>query len=205
MHRAQQQVEAFHRVIGGTIGEVPKIRDAELRATLILEEAIEAACAFVGAARTKDIALKFLELPLDTARDENGRPYKKSLRSEPNFAEAIQESCDVLYVTYGSVVTFGVDIEPFFDEVHRANLAKVGGGVRSDGKWMKPEGWQPPRIKEMLDDLLSGVVREVYTIRQVDGYGERDIIAEKATGGLVWQYSQRVGPDLVELVFRKVS
>jgi hypothetical protein len=43
-----------------------------------------------------------------------------------------------------------VDLEPFFAEVHRTNMAKVGGPVRPDGKKLKPEGWQPPDIAGIL-------------------------------------------------------
>lgn len=58
--------------------------------------------------------------------------------------------CDLLYVAIGTAVEFGIDLEPFFDEVHRANMTKKGGAVRSDGKTLKPDGWQPPRIAEEL-------------------------------------------------------
>jgi hypothetical protein len=29
-------------------------------------------------------------------------------------------------------------------------MAKKGGGFRSDGKFLKPEGWKPPEIKTLL-------------------------------------------------------
>jgi predicted HAD superfamily Cof-like phosphohydrolase len=43
-----------------------------------------------------------------------------------------------------------VDIEPFFEEVHRSNMAKVGGTRRPDGKWLKPPDWQPPDLTRIL-------------------------------------------------------
>lgn len=58
---------------------------------------------------------------------------------------------DAIYVIIGTAVTYGIDIEPIWDEVHRTNMAKVGGGVREDGKILKPVGWEPPKIKELLD------------------------------------------------------
>lgn len=75
-----------------------------------------------------------------------------------DLVEAIDGLCDLLYVVYGAAVTFGVDLEPFFDEVHRTNLNKVeNGSVRADGKLLKPEGWEPPRIAEMLRQLGCAV------------------------------------------------
>lgn len=70
-----------------------------------------------------------------------------------DLVEAIDGLCDLLYVIYGAAAEFGVDLEPFFDEVHRSNMAKVGGPVRADGKRLKPEGWEPPRIAWMLRQI----------------------------------------------------
>jgi hypothetical protein len=41
-------------------------------------------------------------------------------------------------------------LEAVFAEIHRANLAKHGGGRRADGKILKPAGWQPPQIAALL-------------------------------------------------------
>ena len=70
-----------------------------------------------------------------------------------DMVHTIDGACDALYVIIGSMVAFGVDIEPFFDEVHRSNMAKIGGPVSLSGKKLKPLGWQPPRIAEMLQEL----------------------------------------------------
>src|SRR5690606_7560364 len=34
---------------------------------------------------------------------------------------------DLLYVVYGTAVSFGINIEEIFDEVHRSNMKKEGG------------------------------------------------------------------------------
>lgn len=70
-----------------------------------------------------------------------------------DLVEAIDGMCDLLYVTFGTAVAFGVDLQPFFDEVHLSNMAKTGGATREDGKILKPDGWQPPRIAKMLHEL----------------------------------------------------
>jgi predicted HAD superfamily Cof-like phosphohydrolase len=68
----------------------------------------------------------------------------------------IRELCDVLYVVYGTAVEMGVDLAPFFAEVHASNMRKAGGPVRADGKITKPEGWTPPD--------LARVYRERYGV-----------------------------------------
>jgi predicted HAD superfamily Cof-like phosphohydrolase len=45
----------------------------------------------------------------------------------------------------------GVDLRPFFREVHRTNMHKLTGPKREDGKQLKPPGWKSPRIKAMYE------------------------------------------------------
>jgi predicted HAD superfamily Cof-like phosphohydrolase len=50
----------------------------------------------------------------------------------------------------------GVDLSPFFEEVHRTNMHKLTGPKRDDGKQLKPADWKPPRIEEMYLRLRHG-------------------------------------------------
>jgi predicted HAD superfamily Cof-like phosphohydrolase len=63
---------------------------------------------------------------------------------------------DVNYFVQGSFVLLGVDPQPLFDIVQDANMAKLfpDGKPRyreSDGKIIKPDGWQPPEDKLKLE------------------------------------------------------
>ncbi len=51
---------------------------------------------------------------------------------------------DLLYVTLGTAVAYGINIDPIFETVHNSNMSKIGGEVRKDGKILKPEGWLDP-------------------------------------------------------------
>ena len=62
---------------------------------------------------------------------------------------------DLLYVTYGTAVSCGIDIEPIFREVHRSNMTKVGGTRRDDGKWIKPDDYSPAQIEPLLKQQQS--------------------------------------------------
>lgn len=57
---------------------------------------------------------------------------------------------DTLYFLIGNAVEMGIDLDPLFNAVHAANMAKVGGGQRYDGKIMKPAGWTEPDIADEL-------------------------------------------------------
>lgn len=86
--------------------------------------------------------------------EEEADEFAEAVRAG-DVPEMVDALCDLLYVTYGAAVDLGVDLEPFFAEVHRANMAKVGGHRRDDGKWVKPADWQPPDITGLLERLYG--------------------------------------------------
>jgi predicted HAD superfamily Cof-like phosphohydrolase len=55
---------------------------------------------------------------------------------------------DVIYIALGTAIEHGIDIEPIFNIIQGANMAKLGPDgkpiYKEDGKVAKPEGWQPP-------------------------------------------------------------
>lgn len=62
---------------------------------------------------------------------------------------------DLIYVAVGMAVEFGIPLDRVWDEVQRANMAKVDPATgkvrrREDGKILKPEGWQAPDIAKAV-------------------------------------------------------
>ena len=88
------------------------------------------------------------QLRADLIREEAGETIDAILSED--FVGAIDGLCDIIVVTYGAAVEWGVDLAPFWREVHRSNMAKVGGPTRADGKKLKPPGWTPPDIAGIL-------------------------------------------------------
>lgn len=71
--------------------------------------------------------------------------------------EQLDALIDILVVTVGALHSMGCYPEDAWNEVMRTNFAKVDpvtGRVtrREDGKILKPEGWQPPRLQRYLHD-----------------------------------------------------
>ena len=132
MNQYQGMVRQFHHATDQTVGRTPELRDRHLRAKLIYEEAIETIR-----------ALGCEPSPEDGTVDDGWHT--------PNEVEVIDGLCDLLYVTFGTAVAMGVDLDPFFAEVHATNMAKLAGEKRADGKQLKPEGWTPPDIKGLLE------------------------------------------------------
>lgn len=135
MHKAQSDVAEFHsKVLKREDPTTPAIRRPGLRADLIMEEAIE------------------------TAENITGRKiywHWGSMVDDPDLIGSIDGLVDLLYVTYGTALEMGVDLEPFWDEVHAANMRKANDPVREDGKMLKPIGWIGPDIAGVLAKVTS--------------------------------------------------
>lgn len=69
------------------------------------------------------------------------------LADMPSIADGI---VDLIYVLVGTAICYGIDVRPIWNAVHEANMKKTGGGMREDGKVLKPEGWQPPDVEGLL-------------------------------------------------------
>lgn len=67
------------------------------------------------------------------------------------------EITDAIVVILGTAISYGIDIRPVWDEIHKSNLAKVGGGKRQNGKVLKPANWKPPRVEEVLQNQQGGI------------------------------------------------
>lgn len=82
----------------------------------------------------------------------------KEAFEEKNLHNIAKEMADLLYVVYGTAVSYGIDMEPVFQEVQRSNMSKVGGYKREDGKWVKPATYSPADIKPIVErQILNGV------------------------------------------------
>lgn len=149
MNRWQRQVRDFHEKFGVPVGDSLNLDERELRAKLILEEAVETVaamgfevdCELYGPDSAPHVAgpriATFEGIPPSSVGD---------------IVEVADGIADLIYVALGAAIAFGIDIDPIFEEVHRTNMEKVGGRTRDDGKILKPEGWEPPRILPILLD-----------------------------------------------------
>lgn len=60
-------------------------------------------------------------------------------------------------ILFGVADRFCIPIRAFWDEVHRSNLEKADGPVRSDGKRLKPPGWTPPDLRRVYVESFGRV------------------------------------------------
>jgi len=74
----------------------------------------------------------------------------KEAMEKRDLAAIAKELADLLYVVYGTAVSYGIDMGPVVREVHRSNMSKIGGYKREDGKWVKPPTYSPAAIEPIL-------------------------------------------------------
>jgi predicted HAD superfamily Cof-like phosphohydrolase len=64
------------------------------------------------------------------------------------------ELADVLYVLYGTALTYGIDLDEVVAAVHNSNMSRLGADgrplVRADGKVLKGPNYRAPDIERAL-------------------------------------------------------
>lgn len=148
----QTKLIEFHRAMNVPILDTPQIPAEErvkLRLRLVVEECFELLQASLDL--TEPWAWDMFQ-----AAEANVAMLITRCHEHADLERVADALADIAYVVEGSNLEFGIDSGPVLDEVHRANMAKAGGPVREDGKRMKPAGWTPPDIAEVLRDQLIG-------------------------------------------------
>ena len=92
-----------------------------------------------------------------------------TLKDVPEIADAIG---DCIYVLVGMALEYGIPLDHVWQEIQDSNMKKFPGGRvlrrESDGKVLKPEGWQPPDIEGALAKVSDARwVEDAKSFRQV--------------------------------------
>lgn len=130
MNKQQEQVFEFHKEFGCTWHESPY--------ALISE-------------KDQNLRIALIDEELDELEHAMIRG---------NLVKIADALADLLYVVYGTAVTYGLDMEPIFDEVHRSNMTKVGGGNREDGKVLKGDGYDEPKLELIINKQIEKGIKE---------------------------------------------
>ena len=79
----------------------------------------------------------------------------KDAISDKDIVEVADALTDILVVTYGAGVAFGIDLDKCFKEVQRANMSKLGKDGKpiynEKGKVMKGPNYSEPNLKKFVE------------------------------------------------------
>ncbi|RYD62770.1 MAG: hypothetical protein EOP83_13755 [Verrucomicrobiaceae bacterium] len=67
---------------------------------------------------------------------------------------------DIIYVAFGTAVSYGLPMDEIFDEIHRSNMSKLDPETgkpiyREDGKVLKGSAYTPPDIRSIIERHLN--------------------------------------------------
>ncbi len=101
---------------------------------------------------TVDVTPALADLRNDLLREEAGELIAACEAGELTaIADGI---ADVLYVVYGTAVTYGLDADALVREVHRSNMSKLDDNGqpirRADGKILKGPKYSPPQLELLI-------------------------------------------------------
>ena len=100
---------------------------------------------------TPELALLRQSLILEEAKEASA----ELLRPQVDKAALTKELADILYVVYGTAITFGLPLDTVFNRVHASNMSKLVDGkplYRDDGKVLKGPNYQPPKLDDLFDE-----------------------------------------------------
>jgi predicted HAD superfamily Cof-like phosphohydrolase len=81
-----------------------------------------------------------------------------------DLVEIADALADLVYVTYGAALQYGIDLDAVVAEVHRANMSKVDrrgdATMRADGKVLKGPSYRAPGLDDILGVQRAEVVED---------------------------------------------
>lgn len=127
--RAAASVAAFHRAFGLPLLHAPNVEDVPAKLLRLRESLLEEEVAeYMAASHRRDLI---------------------------GIADAL---ADIVYVAYGSALTFGLNLDALLEEVHRSNMSKLDDCgrpvLRSDGKVLKSPKYREPDVRGLLERQL---------------------------------------------------
>ncbi len=97
---------------------------------------------------------KFKQLRFSLIQEEFNEVKEELFASTVDPVKLAKELTDLLYVVYGTGVTFGIDLDKCFAEVHSSNMSKLGADgkpiYREDGKVLKGPNYRQADLNKIV-------------------------------------------------------
>ena len=96
---------------------------------------------------------KIIKLRYDLIKEELNE-LQNAIKTK-NLKEIADALTDILYVTYGAGLAYGIDLDKCFSEVQRSNMSKLGEDGKhvynKKGKVMKGPKYFEPNLKQFIE------------------------------------------------------
>lgn len=120
----QSKVREFHEVFGLTVSETPHIPGSKVLVDM-----------------RRNILLEEVEELCEASEKDD-------------LVEIADALADIVYIAYGTALTYGIDLDCVLAEVHKSNMSKLGPDglpiYREDGKILKGPNYFKPNIRGAL-------------------------------------------------------
>lgn len=126
-----------NRIVRRDLPEIVTEDEIKLRRTLVEEEALELSTA---------MSRCFTYVP------ENTRESR--IEEQSILSNISKEIADLLYVTFGAALVFGIPIEAVIEEVHRSNMSKPKLGHDNVGNKREKGMYSPAQIAAVITPYL---------------------------------------------------
>lgn len=144
----QKNVKEWMAKVGQSTPDFPCSPDnltRILRVNLLLEEVLELA-------EASGVEICFSDDGYKLSIDD----FNYNIVKDVDLVEVADALSDIDYVSAGAAVSYGLDMEPFQNEVCRSNDSKlIDGYRRDDGKWMKGQSYFPPDLEKILEEQIA--------------------------------------------------
>jgi predicted HAD superfamily Cof-like phosphohydrolase len=164
---AKAQTDEFHKAFGHPANIVPTeltAQQVQTRVHFIAEELVEALSA-VSKTRT-EFFQRVTDL-MNAVQQAEEKENEKGIGADDVVVALVDAFTDINVFTQGTFTMMGVEPQPVYDIVMEANMAKLGPDGKpiyreSDGKIMKPEGWEAPEpkiaaeVKNQIEKKVGG-------------------------------------------------
>ena len=90
--------------------------------------------------------------------DEEHEEFKQA-EANDDIVEIADALADLVYVIYGTAISYGIPLDQVITEVHRSNMSKLDQNgeaiVSENGKVQKSDLYFPPNIKGIIDSYKN--------------------------------------------------
>jgi len=157
-----EKVRQFTNEAGQPAPEYPQsmnVDEVKFICKMIIDETLE----LLVTVMSNEDAKKYLNKCVDESKLNDGNNDNINMKMNDKneiIGEQADAFVDIWYYCLNAAAKKGINLSKIFNIVHDSNMAKKDPLTnqfikRDDGKIIKPKGWQPPNIKQEIENQIK--------------------------------------------------